>query len=46
MRVTTWTVQRDLEKEAAIFEKVKHAREYFNEVIQEFDRTHQQEKKQ
>lgn len=43
MRVTTWTVQRNLEKEAAIFEKVKHAREYFNEVIQEFDRTHRLE---
>lgn len=41
MRVTTWTVARDLEKEAAIFEKVKHAREYFLEVVEEFDRTHQ-----
>lgn len=40
MRVTTWTVKRDLEKEAAIFEKVKHAREYFNQVISEFDKTH------
>lgn len=40
MRVTTWTVKRDLEKEAAIYEKVKHAREYFNQVIQEFDKTH------
>lgn len=40
MRVTTWTVKRDLEKEAAIFEKVKHAREYFNQVIAEFDKTH------
>lgn len=46
MRVTTWTVKRDLEKEAAIFEKVKHAREYFNEVIAEFDRTHNQESAQ
>jgi hypothetical protein len=40
MRVTTWTIQRDREKEAAIFEKVKHAREYFKQVIQEFDQTH------
>lgn len=40
MRVTTWTVKRDLEKEAAIFEKVKHAREYFKQVIAEFDQTH------
>ena len=40
MRVTTWTIKRDMEKEAAIFEKVKHAREYFKSVIQEFDKTH------
>lgn len=40
MRVTTWTVKRDLEKEAAIFEKVKVAREYFKSVIAEFDQTH------
>lgn len=40
LRVTTWTVNRDAEKEAAIFEKVKHAREYFQQVIAEFDQTH------
>lgn len=40
MRVTTWTVKRDAEKEAAIFEKVKFAREYFNQVIEEFDKAH------
>lgn len=40
MRVTTWTVKRDLEKEAAIYEKVKHAREYMKQVISEFDQTH------
>lgn len=40
MRVTTWTVKRDMEKEAAIFEKVKCAREYFAQVIEEFDKTH------
>lgn len=40
MRLTTWTVQRDMEKEAAIFEKVKIAREYFKTVIQEFDKSH------
>lgn len=40
-RVTTWTVKRDMEKEAAIFEKVKHAREYFKQVISEFDTSHQ-----
>ena len=40
MRVTTWTVKRDLEKEAAIYEKVKSANEYLNSVINEFDQTH------
>lgn len=41
MRVTTWTVTRDAEKEALIAEKVKAARLYYAEVIAEFDRTHQ-----
>lgn len=41
MRVTTWTVRRDREKEAAIFEKVKHARAYFREVVADFDKHHQ-----
>jgi hypothetical protein len=40
MRVTSWTIARDTEKEAAIWEKVKHARTYYAEVIAEFDRTH------
>ena len=40
MRVTTWTIKRDLEKEAAIYEKVKAANEYLNLVINEFDQTH------
>jgi hypothetical protein len=40
MRLTSWTVRRDKGKEAAMFEKVKHARAYFAEVIKEFDRTH------
>jgi hypothetical protein len=40
MRLTTWTIKRDPEKEAAIFEKVKHARAYYAQVIAEFDRTH------
>lgn len=40
MRVTTWTVKRDADKEGAIFEKVKAAREYFAQVIEEFDRSH------
>lgn len=40
MRVTTWTITRDLEKEAAMFEKVKQANEYFLEVIHQFNQTH------
>ena len=40
MRVTTWTVKRDLDKEAAIYEKVKAANEYLKLVINEFDQTH------
>lgn len=40
MRVTSWTIARDADKEKAIYEKVKHARAYFHEVIEEFDRTH------
>ncbi|RYE43985.1 MAG: hypothetical protein EOP24_26130 [Hyphomicrobiales bacterium] len=42
MRLTTWTVERDEAKEAAMFQKVMHAREYFAQVIDEFDRTHTQ----
>lgn len=39
-RITTWTVERDLEIEARMVEKVKAARLYYAEVIAEFDRTH------
>lgn len=40
MRLTTWTIERDEAKEAAMLEKIKHARAYYAEVIDEFDRTH------
>lgn len=40
MRLTSWLVKRDADKEAEMFEKVKHARLYFAEVIAEFDLTH------
>lgn len=40
MRVTTWTVERDMEIEARMVEKVKAARLYYAEVLREFDRTH------
>jgi hypothetical protein len=41
MRVTRWIVQRDADKEAAIYQKILHAREYLQQVITDFDRTHQ-----
>lgn len=40
-RVTTWTVTRDKAIEAQIAEKVRHARDYYAQVIADFDRTHQ-----
>jgi len=40
LRVTTWTIDRDPAIEAAMIEKVKHARLYYAQVIAEFDRTH------
>jgi len=40
MRLTTWRIDRDMEKEAAMLEKVVHAKAYFAEVLAEFDRTH------
>lgn len=40
MRLTSWTIQRDKDKETAIFEKVQHARVYYAQVIAEFDTTH------
>lgn len=39
-RWTSWTVERDLELEALIFDKVAAARRYYRQVIAEFDRTH------
>ena len=41
LRLTTWTVTRDEAKEAAMYQKIIHARAYYAEVIAEFDRTHQ-----
>lgn len=40
-RLTTWTVKRDQKLEALIDRKVKLARAYMAQVIDEFDRTHQ-----
>ena len=40
MRLTTWTVERDPAIELRMVEKVKHARDYYAQVLAEFDRTH------
>lgn len=40
MRVTSWTVKRDREKESQMAEKVKAARAYMAHVFAEFDQTH------
>jgi len=39
-RLTSWLITRDMEKEQRMIEKVGHAREYFAQVIQEFQATH------
>lgn len=40
MRVTSWVVRRDAAIEERIIEKVKAAREYYHQAVDEFDRTH------
>lgn len=40
MRLTTWTVKRDLELEAAMVERVKAARKYYAEVVADFEALH------
>lgn len=40
MRLTTWTVHRDAAKEQLMAERVDAARDYYAEVIEEFERTH------
>lgn len=39
-RVTSWAIKRDADKETAMVEKIKHARDYYSQVISEFDRCH------
>lgn len=41
LRLTSWMVKRDAAKEALIREKVAAARDYYRQVIAEFDRDHQ-----
>lgn len=41
-RLTTWVITRDFEKERSMIEKIKAAREYFAQVIDEFDQVHPQ----
>lgn len=39
-RITSWVIKRDLEIEARMVDKVRHARDYFMRVVDEFNRTH------
>ena len=41
LRVTSWHIQRDMEKEERMFEKISHAKAYYKQVISEFDLSHQ-----
>lgn len=41
LRLTSWVIKRDADKEALIQQKVEAARAYFAQVVAEFDRTHQ-----
>lgn len=41
MRLTSWTIQRDAEKETLIRTKIHAAQGYYREVIAEFDEIHQ-----
>ncbi len=40
MRLTMWTIERDALLEARMVEKVRQARDYYAQVIADFDRTH------
>jgi hypothetical protein len=40
MRLTVWTIERDKDIEQAMWEKVRHARDYYRQVVAEFDKTH------
>lgn len=42
MRITTWAIQRDAAKEAAIFEKLKHAAAYYHQAIEQFNEQHKE----
>lgn len=41
LRVTTWTIHRDAELEAKIFEKIRAATDHYHECLREFDAGHQ-----
>lgn len=41
LRVTSWRIERDAEKEARIFEKINAAQDYYRKVVREFDAAHQ-----
>jgi hypothetical protein len=42
LRLTTWTVERDEAKESTMVEKIKAARDYYAQVLDEFINNHQE----
>lgn len=40
LRLTTWTIERDREIEARIFEKIEHAKAYYQECLLSFAKDH------
>lgn len=40
LRLTSWTIKRDPDKELAMIEKIKAARDYYNQVLIDFSNTH------
>ena len=40
LRVTSWRIERDADKEARIFEKIAAAQDYYRQVVREFDAAH------
>lgn len=40
LRLTSWTIKRDPDKELSMIEKIKAARDYYNQVLIDFANTH------
>jgi hypothetical protein len=40
MRVTSWTIRRDRDKEELMLQKIRYARAYYAAIVEDFDRAH------